>query len=209
MQEDADAFQAFSEDSHPVLKFYAWEKVSASYGHFIKPEEHFNFDGLKKHQVEIAKRPTGGGILFHHVDISFSILLPRDHPLYGQSAIESYRAINGKIKIALEQLGVSFQALLHDQMQRSQHEKFCMAHPTIYDLVIEGRKIAGGAQRRGRNALLHQGSICLEMPEEGFYEEVLLPNLQLLKAFRSTSCPLKLTEVQVAQFKRLFFDSLT
>lgn len=209
MEDDRKALAALEKDDNPILRFYSWENISATFGHFIDPAEYFNPKGLEKRKVALARRPTGGGILFHHVDLSFSLLVPQSHPYYGATALDSYRIINGIIKKALERLGISFQPLLQDSAVATQHEKFCMAHPTIYDLVMDGKKIAGGAQRRGRNALLHQASICISNPEEGFYEDVLLPNPALLQAFKNISYPLKLTEKQVSLYKQLLYEELS
>jgi lipoate-protein ligase A len=209
MEEDGAALQAFSENDPAVLRFYAWKRPSATYGHFINPQQYFDEAGLLKHHVDIAKRPTGGGILFHHVDISFSILIPKAHPYFGTAPVESYWQINSKIKKALVRSGVSFQTILHEGDERSIHEKFCMAHPTIFDLVISGKKIAGGAQRRAKHALLHQGSLCLTVPDKQFYEEVLKPNPKLIAAFQQISYPLNLTANQIANFKQALFEELS
>ncbi len=209
MEEDAAALQAFSQGDPAVLRFYAWKRPSATYGHFINPQQYFDEKGLLKHNVDIAKRPTGGGILFHHVDISFSILIPKTHPYFGTTPVESYWKINSKIKEALVHAGVSFHTLLHDGNERSIHEKFCMAHPTIFDLVIGGKKIAGGAQRRAKHALLHQGSLCLTVPNRQFYEEVLQPNPQLIAAFRQISYPLNLSVHQITNFKQALCEELS
>ena len=63
----------------------------------------------------------------------------------------------------------TFRRLLQDA------DYFCMAKPTIYDVVYQGRKIAGAAQRRRKNGYLHQGTISLAFPQMGLLNEVLFP----------------------------------
>ena len=61
---------------------------------------------------------------------------------------------------------------------------FCMAKPTIYDVMIGGRKIAGAAQRKRKQGYLHQGSIAIALPKEIFLQDILLPDTQVLEAMR-------------------------
>lgn len=208
MDLDAEALRLFKPSMPPVLRFYHWNALSATYGCFVDPARYFNFEGLKKLNVQIGKRPTGGGILFHHVDIAFSLLIPSTHPLYGHSSLESYQKIHAIVLHALNQLDLKTSFSLLKCCARQDHERFCMAHPSKYDLLVDGRKIAGAAQRRMRHALLHQGSLCLALPDQGFLKEVLRPSEGLIEAMYSSSCPLELDRARQERFKKEFFHAL-
>ena len=62
---------------------------------------------------------------------------------------------------------------------------FCMAKPTKYDLIWQGRKIAGAAQRKTRSGFLHQGTISLLMPPEDYLQRILLPGTEVANAMKS------------------------
>lgn len=62
---DAELLETLTPKSAPILHFYRWEKPSLTYGYFINPAEHLNLDALLRDGVSLARRPTGGGIVFH------------------------------------------------------------------------------------------------------------------------------------------------
>jgi lipoate-protein ligase A len=69
-------------------------------------------------------------------------------------------------------------------------EGFCMARPTIYDIVSKGRKIGGAAIRKTKKGLLYQGSLCLGLPDRDFLEGVLKRASQVMHSMESASYPL-------------------
>ncbi len=72
----------------------------------------------------------------------------------------------------------------------SQCKHFCMAKPTKYDVMWEGRKVAGAAQRKTKKGFLHQGSIALVMPPPEYLEHILLPGTKVHEAMQAHTCPL-------------------
>jgi lipoate-protein ligase A len=64
-------------------------------------------------------------------------------------------------------------------------ENFCMAKPTIYDVMLQGKKIAGAAQRRQKQGFLHQGSIALALPKLEFLQQALLPGTRVLEGMQA------------------------
>jgi lipoate-protein ligase A len=61
-----------------------------------------------------------------------------------------------------------------------------MAKPTKYDVMWEGKKVGGGAQRRTKYGFLHQGTISLGRPDEEFLSGILLDK-ELLSSFIQNS----------------------
>ena len=68
--------------------------------------------------------------------------------------------------------------------------QFCMAKPTIYDVMVGSKKIAGSAQRKRKQGFLHQGSITLCLPKAKLLEEVLLPNTNVLSSMQENTLAL-------------------
>ena len=168
-QENMDRDVQLLEAMEPALHIYAWKNPSVTYGHFFKVEEHFYKEAVKRYGLDLGKRPTGGGALFHLYDFAFSLTLPAGHPLFSENTLECYRKVNGWVASALSPL---FSASMLQSAPASPSQ-FCMAQPTIYDLVVEGKKIGGAAQRRTRGGVLHQGTISLARPEEALITDVL------------------------------------
>jgi lipoate---protein ligase len=208
MDSDANALKELKPDDAPVLRFYSWRGIAATYGYFIDPDHTFNKEGLKETGLLIGRRPTGGGVLFHHIDLAFSLLIPASHPLYGKNALDSYYRIHSVLLEALREVLHLPKPTLQDSKGVTPHSQFCMAHPTIYDLLISGKKAAGAAQRRTKQGVLHQGSLCLNPPDQELIKRVLLPHPGLAEAMETFSYPLGMSNAERRAFTEAFQVSL-
>lgn len=149
------------------LHFYDWVSPSVTYGHFLLPEEHVSLSKLECLGISLAKRPTGGGLLFHGKDFTFSVLISSQHPFYSLNTLENYAFINKRIQKALQRSCLKSEFLLHQHVNiEDPYKKYCMASPTIYDILVDNKKVCGGAQRRKNYGFLHQASISLSVPNE-------------------------------------------
>lgn len=177
----------------PILHFYEWERPSISYGYFIQPGKFLNLNNIKKHGIDLARRPTGGGIVFHLWDMAFSVLVPACSPHFSLNTLENYALINRAALAAVEAfLGKDSWELISEDAPAAEKacSSFCMAKPTKYDVVLKGRKIAGAAQRKVRQGFLHQGTIALVMPPEEMLRELLLPEGGVVEAILGHTMPL-------------------
>ena len=136
----------------PSLRFYSWRKPAVSFGYFGCFTDVVRQYGDR----EIVRRWTGGGIVPHGDDLTYSIIIPTGHPLLAQSSLAIYTAIHNAIRHAFNANGI--EAALADAAL-SPISNDCFANPVRADVISQGRKIAGAAHRRSRLGLLHQGSI--------------------------------------------------
>ncbi len=181
MEIDAQLLEMIEE---PTLHLYDWDRPCATYGHFIKPGEHINVQEAENQGISLAKRPTGGGIIFHLTDYAFSALVPASHPSYSSNTLESYAYINHLVGRTIQTfLGeeVDYQ-LLQNEEGRSH---FCMAKPTKYDVMLNGFKVGGAAQRRTKKGFLHQGTVSLVSPS-GQLQNIVSD--EILFAMQKTTC---------------------
>lgn len=190
MAVDTQRLQEFSCRDQAQLRFYEWNLPSATYGYFTAPDKFLCPEGLQKTGLKIARRPTGGGIIFHTHDLAFSLIVPSTHPFYAVNPLHSYQMINNCVLNAIQSLQISPKGALLAHCAEECGAPFCMAKPTIYDVMLDGRKVGGAAQRRTKHALLHQGSICINLPPKEFLERVLLPHKGLIQAMQRWSFPL-------------------
>ncbi|MCH9630218.1 MAG: Octanoyltransferase LipM [Chlamydiia bacterium] len=187
---DAKLLENLKNDDDPILHLYDWKKKSATYGYFINTKDYLNLDGAKKHELDLARRPTGGGIVFHTNDLAFSVLVPSDHKGYSENTLENYQYVNDKvieaIKLLLEESNLT---LLPGEPVPldSSCKNFCMAKPTIYDVMLGGKKIAGAAQRKRKQGFLHQGTISIAFPKKVFLQEVLKSDTKVFEAMQSNT----------------------
>jgi len=192
MQLDSELLEGLG--SEPILHFYEWERPSISYGYFIAPEKFLNLSNVQKKGIDIARRPTGGGVVFHLWDFAFSVLVPSSSPQFSQNPLHNYAYINKAVLEAVEEfLGGKRGWELIPNDAPALDEKctnFCMAKPTKYDVVLTGRKIVGAAQRKRRQGFLHQGTIALVMPPKDELTALLLPGSRVVEAILGHTMPL-------------------
>ena len=136
----------------PILRFYRWSRPSLSFGYFGRHAEVAN----QAAQRDLVRRWTGGGIVLHGNDLTYSILVPRTHLSFIRSSLEVYGAVHEAMRRALETNQIA--ATLAERAMPKVSEN-CFANPVRADVLIGERKIAGAAHRRSRFGLLHQGSI--------------------------------------------------
>jgi lipoate-protein ligase A len=136
----------------PVLRFYAWTEPAASFGYFQRYADVSVGTLLRP----LVRRPTGGGIVPHDADWTYSLVFPPTHAWYGLKAIESYRRVHDWIRLAFDRVNVP--ATLAPAAQKSAPGQCFVGHEQ-FDVLWHGKKIAGAAQRRTREGLLIQGSV--------------------------------------------------
>jgi lipoate-protein ligase A len=178
----------------PILHLYEWSGDCATHGHFTDPYQFLNGENAKRLELNLAKRPTGGGIVFHIWDMAFSVLVPSHCPEFSTHTLQNYAFINNAVLSAIKEfLGPSLSlSLTSDDFFPLDSDclHFCMAKPTLYDLMWEGKKVAGAAQRKTKKGFLHQGTIALVMPPRKYLEQVLLAGTRVKEAMLAHTCPL-------------------
>ena len=123
------------EGKEPFLRLYTWPWPSCSFGLFTDPKVLLKEEAL--HGIPHAQRPTGGGLLFHGRDLSFSLFLPEGHHALSPCSQENYRKINGAVLHALMPLlkEESFEKKVAP-LESASPFHFCQAQTTTYDLHI-------------------------------------------------------------------------
>lgn len=185
MQIDRELLHALQASDLPMLHFYDWETPSVTYGYFMSPEKAVGLS--TKNGLQLARRPTGGGMLLHMNSFDFSLFLPASHPSYTVNTLENYAFVNQMVGQAIHQFsGGSLSPEL--LLAKCDNSQFCMAEPTINDLMIQGRKIVGGAQRRTRNGFLHQGTVTLQKPPIEYLRKLF--SSRIAEKMEANSCAL-------------------
>ena len=150
----------------PLIRFYRWRSSALSFGYFGR------FTDIARYQCErdLVRRWTGGGIVFHGEDLTYSLVIPASDTAFAESSISIYEKIHQALCNALSETGWRAvvaavvdsepgSATVATRTGISDAGYGCFANPVRADVMIDGRKIAGAAQRRTRRGLLQQGSI--------------------------------------------------
>ena len=147
-----EALLLAADQAGPLLRFYAWTEPAATFGYFQKYADVAAMTPLRP----LIRRPTGGGLVPHDADWTYSLVFPPRHPWYELRARQSYEQLHVWIQAAFQSLGTAVE--LSGGLPKEQPGQ-CFIGAEPLDVVQHGRKIAGAAQRRTRHGLLIQGSI--------------------------------------------------
>jgi lipoate-protein ligase A len=144
----------------PSIRFYYWESPALSFGYFGR----FADVADKVSERDLVRRWTGGGIVFHGEDLTYSVVIPANDPVFAESPMSIYENVHRALRKALvangERAELAPVAGVVDAETAIGDRGFnCFANPVRADVMIDGRKVAGAAQRRTRAGLLQQGSI--------------------------------------------------
>ncbi|MCD8533861.1 MAG: hypothetical protein LR011_03340 [Verrucomicrobia bacterium] len=135
-----------------VVRFYSWEGKPASFGYFQKLKDVESLTTLRP----LVRRCSGGGVVEHAEDWTYSVAIPSRHSWWMKSAESSYRDIHLWCAEALVEVGIP--ASLAPEADPS-GPGCCFIGAERSDILVNGVKIGGAAQRRNQNGLLIQGSI--------------------------------------------------
>ena len=149
----------------PSIRFYRWDHPALSFGYFGRFADVANYAARR----DLVRRWTGGGIVLHEDDLTYSIVIPRTDVGFSESTMSIYENVHRALRDALGSNGTELATVAAVCDRRAQinsavtdrrySEGMCFANPVPADVLLNGRKIAGAAQRRTRTGLLHQGSV--------------------------------------------------
>ena len=163
---DEALLQTASKRGRPLLRVYTWEKPAVSFGYFQE------FPAALAGRHEVVRRPTGGGVVYHSEDTTYTVVVPPTHALHAMRAADAYCALHQAVAAVFQSPVEIHRARLH-----SPHGSYeCFQRPVHGDVVAGGQKLAGGAQRRTKFGMLHQGSIAARIGPDrlrlGFKEKL-------------------------------------
>lgn len=141
-------------DASPVLRVYGFHRPAITYGYSQKISSHWLEDPF----YESAKRVTGGGLVFHGKDLTYSVVAGYHHRQVFSSLCGSYRAFHEIVQRAFAKINIVVD-FLEEKKSVSGAKNLCFLAPVKHDLLYQGKKIAGAAQKRSGGCFLHQGSV--------------------------------------------------
>lgn len=155
----------------PILRFFYSSEPWVSVGYAADKQPAYTLSA-SRHSFEnrpICRRVTGGGTVIHGNDLIFSLFARKqDDPAKFDSVETSYRHLHEVVKLAFHKLGKEAEFYGSQNLGSGRD---CFLNPVDTDLRIAGIKVAGGAQKRAEDVLLHEESI---QPPQG----ILLADLE-------------------------------
>lgn len=142
-----------------TVRVYAWEPSTLTLGYAQDPGT-VDWAFCREEGITVTRRPTGGGGIYHDRfdDVSYSIVAPK--PELPGDLLTSYHLLCTPIRAAFEAVGVSVEYI--EEAVPARYHPSCYLrerHPAHDMIAADGRKIAGNAQYRQRDAVVQHGSL--------------------------------------------------
>ena len=159
--------EAAAGDVLPALRFYAWSPPAVSLGRFQDETEAVNAESCRIRGIDIVRRITGGRAVLHDRELTYSVISRIDNGLFPNDVMGTYKAIAAGLLAGLHLLGVPAEMVSRSGryaglVKSGPKEAACFSSPSWYEILVNGRKIAGSAQRRVTGAFLQHGSILID-----------------------------------------------
>ncbi len=150
----------------PVLRFYGWKPAAVSLGRFQKIETAVNIGACKELGFDIVRRATGGRAVLHNDELTYSIISRTDNPLFPPGILGTYKLIAAGLLAGLGNLGIRAEMVSRsgrhaELVKKDVKDPACFSSPSWYEILVNGKKIIGSAQRRVSGAFLQHGSILI------------------------------------------------
>lgn len=144
--DEAIAMARLKEGTPDTVRLYRWNPSAVSIGYFQSIEKEVNLPACEKYGVDVIRRITGGGAVYHDYngEITYSLVAPEADPKMPADILESYELICGAIVNGLARLGVDAE------------------FKPVNDIVAGDKKISGNAQTRRHGVILQHGTILVD-----------------------------------------------
>ncbi|WP_415426117.1 biotin/lipoate A/B protein ligase family protein [Staphylococcus borealis] len=168
----------------PVVRFYTWNPATLSVGYFQRLKKEIDIDKVKEKGFGLVRRQTGGRGVLHEKELTYSVIVSEEHPNMPSTVTEAYRVISEGLLEGFKLLG--FEAYFAIPRSKEEREKLkqprsavCFDAPSWYELVVEGRKIAGSAQTRQKGVILQHGSLLQDVDVDELFDMFTFKNDRL------------------------------
>lgn len=159
---DEALLSSFEQRSQPVFRLYGWQPAALSLGRFQKAGEVLDLHRCRAGRVPMVRRISGGGVIYHADELTYSLVCAPDQIPGSDSIKDSFRVLTGFLLQFYRNLGLDALYALDGNTaaeKLGERTPFCFAGRESYDIIVNGRKIGGNAQRRLKRVIFQHGSI--------------------------------------------------
>jgi len=149
-----------------TLRFYDWKTPTISIGYLQSYDPFYNIE------IPVVRRMSGGRAVIHGAEVTYSISCNDGSPLFSEGINGSYRLISRALSHALNDMSIEATTVPSaKRLPSGGSSESCFASTSRHEIVVEGKKVAGSAQRRLKHAFLQQGSVLFDV-DRGMVEEL-------------------------------------
>ena len=155
--------EALLEEAVPTVRLYGWNPATVSLGR-SQTEADVDLDAARAWGMDVVRRATGGGAILHNeTEVTYALVLPLDHPGLPRDIPGSFAFLGAGVLEGLRILGLPAEV---ESVPDNTRETLCYVRRQGTNVMVRGRKISGGAQRRNGKAVLQHGTVIVHRDEE-------------------------------------------
>jgi len=187
MAVDEAISQLNSKIGKTTVRLYGWKPPAVSIGYFQSLIEEVDLPQCKRFGVDVVRRITGGGAVFHDAELTYSFVTAESNGLVSKNILESYKQICNALVLGFKELGLQAEFV------------------PLNDIIVNGRKISGNAQTRRNKTILQHGTILLKVDVEKMFSLLKVPN-EKLKGKLIADVKQRVTSVEQELGKEISFE---
>jgi lipoate-protein ligase A len=192
-----------------ILRLYAWQRPTISLGRNQKVEKAVDVEYCRRKGIDIVHRFTGGRAVLHDDEMTYAVI-SNDSSYFGDTIYGNYRRVSEALCLGYKNLGVP--ATLAPDTRKpgfssGAGDPPCFLSPSRYELMVDGRKVAGSAQRRVRGSFLQHGSMPITCDYEALAHATCLPDSGVLKVEMAGLAEFLLERPTLEQLRRAFVNA--
>jgi lipoate-protein ligase A len=144
-----------------ILRFYSWSEPTLSLGYFQNHKDRQNHEASR--ECPLVRRASGGGAIMHDRELTYSFVAPVTHRFAANVEL-IYDLFHETLIASIAELTGSAAELCvpSDKVARADEPFLCFQRRAKGDVLIDGNKVCGSAQRRRKNSVLQHGSVLLD-----------------------------------------------
>jgi lipoyl(octanoyl) transferase len=172
-----------SSDFRTIVRFYGWRRPTVSLGRNQTIDKAVDVEYCTANGIDVVRRPTGGRAVLHDDELTYAVI-SNDSSFFGDTIYANYKRVSEALCLGYTRLGVP--AVLAPDTRKAAAvanggDPPCFLSPSRYELMVDGRKIVGSAQRRVRRCFLQHGSMPITCNREVLARATRLPDASPLE----------------------------
>ncbi len=165
MARDQYLLQCALNQQQGFIRLYSWDQSLISLGRTQRCQDDLNLAACAAKRIPLVRRITGGRAVLHGDDLTYAVAAPRkafSHTSQPASLMDIYQAISQVFVRLFQHLQLSPHIQQHSPQQRARlASPICFATPSPFEVLHQGKKLLGSAQRMLPHAFLQHGSLPL------------------------------------------------
>jgi lipoate-protein ligase A len=200
-----------STETRTIIRFYQWRRPTMSLGRNQKVEKAVSAEYCKTNGIDIVYRPTGGRAVLHDDELTYAVV-SNNSSCFGDTIYGNYKRVSEALCLGYRNLGVAA-VLAPDtrtpEVDENGGDPPCFISPSRYELMVNGRKIAGSAQRRVRNSFLQHGSMPITFNYEALALATRVRDAEMLEREMAGVAEFLAARPKINQFREVFIHAFT